>query len=411
MKLIITPHVVYNILREDAAASETAFMGIDTADVIRMISSYPQAVLMRFSGYVDLSSLLYAVHASAARFIVGAEEYGCLYFLFADGLDVDDMSLLQGDRLPGCSRMQRSMLSRDAFKESSSRKDDLAADVCLFFPKDRSRTVEEIQSFFAENLYGHYAAADDKLIQSEVWDKFSSALLHSLSDGELIILRDKMQEDGNCPGRLSYKTSAILDRRMNADIKTSTLLRLYSNKDSKRVSFAAKELKRRYPMLSQEKQRSVLRGFLMGGKNERTWAARRLRWQWIEAMGPLVARRWEETHEELLAYLVLRYLPAKYVMAQQDQLADVVDYSYVCARLGNEPGFVMDESRLSVPEYFYAVAKSGFPVNRAALQARLDAYLNSDNVREDQTGLLLWAMGQLHMTEPLIHLGGQLLEK
>lgn len=271
-------------------------------------------------------------------------------------------------------------------------------------------TRYDIMAFLRENAYPYYQDAEDIHV-GEWQDKMYNALFQSLPDAELADVTNRLQLESECPRSLFYKARAILSRKVDlkdADVPTQKLLRLYQDKSSKKVNWAMKELMRRFRGEDRDKQRQILRAFLCGGKKEMEWAGRRLRANWIPSFSTLVGERWKATHNPILAYVVLRHMPSAFVLEQQEELAAVTKYAYVCARLGNVNGFHLDSERLTIPEYFYVMAKLDIghsPMVNApvVMEFMLQEYLDEENMLEDEdVKTLLWAMGKLGMTEAII---------
>lgn len=268
-------------------------------------------------------------------------------------------------------------------------------------------------AFLRGNAYDYYRDTDASR-KGEVEDKLYSALFHSLEPEMLADVTNQLLIDHSCPRRLFYKAEKILSIKVfqsGDDVAIDSLLALYNDRASKRVSYAAKEIKRRYPEETHEVQCRILRAFLLGGKKELEWAGRRLRDHWVEALAPLVCERWEATHDSILAYAVLRHMPTEYVLRQQEALESVVEYAYVCARLGNETGFEIDDARLKLPQYFYAIARSEKYVNPGILITKLRKWNGKEEMTRDECGLLLWALGKLGLTDEVMRLLGEARER
>lgn len=167
---------------------------------------------------------------------------------------------------------------------------------------------------------------------------------------------------------------------------------------------AAKALAERFPRESVEIRHTILKKFLGGNQKDMEWASRYLRVHWTRSMSSLVRCRWRETHNPVIAQVVIRHLPDDFVMAEKDRLADVAGYPYVCARLVKVKGFVIDDSRLSTPDYLYVLAKGGRGMaDHSVIEERLDSYLNEDGWTSSRDlGLVLWALGQLGLSETII---------
>lgn len=270
-------------------------------------------------------------------------------------------------------------------------------------------TRYDIMAFLRENAYPYYQ--DPNAMRAGEWqDKMYNALFQSLPDEMLAEVCEQMLLE-KCPRSLYYKANAILSTKIelrDAHVPTSVLLRLYQDKNSKKVNWAMKELMRRYRGEEQDKQRLILRAFLCGGKKEIEWAGRRLRVNWIPSFASLVGECWKATHNTILAYVVLRHMPSAFVLEQQEELAEVTKYAYVCARLGNDPAFHFDSERLTIPEYFYVMAKlnaSHTPMinTSVVLEFMLQEYLDEEvDLEAEDVKTLLWAMGKLGMTESII---------
>lgn len=265
-------------------------------------------------------------------------------------------------------------------------------------------------TFLRENAYPYYN--DEESYFKGSWEnKYFVAFLQSLPDELLAQVVNQLLLDPNCPRMLFYKAEKILSVKVenrNAGYTTAQLLRFYKDKKSGKVTLAIKELMRRFRSESQDVQRVILRAFLCGGKKEMEWAGRFLRGHWIKSMSPLVAERWRETHNRILAFVALRHMPTAFLLEEQKALADAVGYVYVCARLGNVNGFHFDSDRLTIPDYFYVSAKLdvGHSPNinsQVALEYLLDEYLEYETCfLTDALCRLFWSMGKMGMSDALM---------
>ena len=276
-------------------------------------------------------------------------------------------------------------------------------------------TLIEILAFLRENAYPYYARRKHDF-DDEWQDGAYRALLHSLSTEDLVLLIRMMERENVCPLTLLYKARGILKSKYRAQldaIPTSTLLKWYIDKKSKKVGLATQALKTRFPKESVEGRRTILKAFLQGGIKELEWAARYLRRHWIRSMSPLVASRWQSTPNPILAQVVLKHLPDAFVLAEQDRLAEAAGYAYVCARLGKRKDFTIDSNRLSTPDYLYVLAKSGaknMDVN--SLEARINDYIDEgDWLSPQELHILLWALGKLALPETIIHTKRRIQER
>lgn len=271
---------------------------------------------------------------------------------------------------------------------------------------------ENVYAFLKENAYPYYKENDHRTAR-EWQDEMYRALLHSISEETLRDLVGKLELDADCPSTLYYKAKGVLkskERALHANVPTVTLLKWYTNKKSGKVNVAIKELMSRFHKESAERQRTILKAFLFGGKKEMEWAARYLRDHWTRSMTVPVGLRWKETHDRYLAYVVLRHMPTAFVMAEKENLAKVTKFTYVYLRLYKMTGFEMDKDRVSVPDYFYLSAKLGLPVE--GLEEMLTVYLPAnDYISSDDIGRIIWAMGKLGMTDALIRFAPLFQEK
>lgn len=151
-------------------------------------------------------------------------------------------------------------------------------------------TRKDIMAFLRENAYPYYQDADIKHI-GEWQDKMYNALFQSLPAAILAEVTNQLMLEQGCPQSLYKKARAILSRKVeliNEQVPTQELLRLYQDKNSKKVNWAMKELMRRFRGEDQDKQRQILRAFLYGGKKEMEWSGRRLRYNWIPSFASIV---------------------------------------------------------------------------------------------------------------------------
>ncbi len=265
------------------------------------------------------------------------------------------------------------------------------------------KTTEQFITFLLTEAYPYYGSED--YVKGSFKDRRLVAAMQSLSFEDLAEVWRYLECDLDCPRVLYYKFLQIIKgatERTEDKTPVTSLLKLYSGKGSRQA--AARQMKRRYGDMSQEDRRRVLLAFLTGSKKEREWAGRHLRDEWIEAFGPVVEDAWKKHHDRALAFVVLRRLPDSFVLEQQVELAEAAGYIYVCARLGSIKGFKVDTSRLSVPQWFYAMAKSRAEVSEDAVKGCLKEYLADEYFDPQEVNLLLWAMGRLGMTDELMAL-------
>jgi len=270
--------------------------------------------------------------------------------------------------------------------------------------------INGVLVFLKENAYPFYANEAQDL-ENHWQDDIYKALFHSLSEAELEQLMGMLDTDPDCPRTLYYKASGVLKFRFKVAmtaIDTATLLGWYTDKKSGKVSLAIKSLMLKYPKESVESQETILKAFIMGGKKEMEWAGRKLRDRWMESLATEVDLKWKSTHNPILGYVILRHFPDAYVLKEQDALAEVTSFAYVCVRLRNVKGFQMDSHRLSTPEFLYVLAKwdmeKSTAINIDVVAERfLNTYLNEvDNISPHDIGLIFWSLGKLGLTDAII---------
>lgn len=255
--------------------------------------------------------------------------------------------------------------------------------------------------FLRQNAYPYYAREKDR--NDDDWqDSAYRALLHSLPTEGLQELIGCFSVDRDCPSSLLYKALHIYQNRLS-DMNgrsTSTLLKWYVDKKSRKVVAAAKALMKRFPQENEENRRAILKAFLQGGIKEMEWAARYLRFHWTRSMTTVVGYRWKKTQNPVLAQVVLKHMPESFVWAEQERLAASAGYVQVCVRLGKRKDFHIDGSRLSPLQHLYALAKSGAKhVDLKTVEIRLSEFLDrQDWVSNRDLGLILWCLGKLGLT-------------
>ena len=269
---------------------------------------------------------------------------------------------------------------------------------------------QNIMAFLKENAYAYYANQNIDL--NSLWqDRLYRALFHSLPESELEQLMGILDTDPDCPRILYYKANGVLKFRVKATmtaIDTATLLGWYTDKKSGKVGLAIKSLMLKFPKESFESQAAILKAFIMGGKKEMEWAGRKLRDHWMESLATEVDLKWKSTHNPILGYVILRHFPDEYVLKEQDALAEVTSFAYVCVRLRNVKGLHMDSKRLSTPEFLYVLAKwemeKSTAINIDVVAERfLNAYLNEvEQISSHDIGLIFWSLGKLGLTDAII---------
>ena len=271
--------------------------------------------------------------------------------------------------------------------------------------------LDEIYEYIKTYAYPYYNNVSS-YYKLDMEDSAFRGVLDSLSIEELKQLLPRMEGDG-CPYRLYLKVKGLIKKKDCEGIRlipTKSLLDWYSDRKRMYRSQASAELIRRFHEEELAVKCAILKAFIEGNVKEMEWAARRLRDSWIESFTPYVRNRWEQSHNPLLGYVILRHFPDSYILEQQKELAAATKYSYLCARVGSYPEFVIDTSQLSIPDQFYVAAKLNLPVKTENMEKLLHKYMRGSFVSPIDFSLICWSLGKLHMTYLLMRCGAKLIE-
>lgn len=271
--------------------------------------------------------------------------------------------------------------------------------------------IDEIYEYLKEYAYPYYrnVTGYNKMDKE---DAVFRGLLSSLTIEELKQIMTLMEGE-EYPYTLYLKMKGIIKSKERIQMKiipTLALLDWYCEKNRKYRSKASAELMKRYNEEGLDTKRAILEAFMEGGIKEMEWAARHLRDAWTDSFKDVVQRRWEQTHNKILGYVILRHFPDSYILNQQEVLADAVGYAYVCAKVGSDPSFTIDSERLSIPDHFYVAAKLDLPVKSENMENLLKRFLAKPYVAPDEFGLICWALGKMHMTYVLMRCGQMIVK-
>lgn len=252
--------------------------------------------------------------------------------------------------------------------------------------------MDKILSLFKREAYPYYSSKVVSVTQRWQNQKFRQ-LLNSLADEELEYVISKLECDRrHCPGSLIEMVEGIQKYRKMLPldvIPLQTLLRLYTDKTSGKVNVSMKELMSRYHKVCAEDQRVILKPFLTGGKKEVEWAGRRLRDLWVRSLEKSVGECWKRTHNRIIAKVILRHMPAAFIISEQEELAKTTSYREVCGRLCNEKNYEIDRKRLSVPDYLYVLAKQSSKARilntSYDIDRMLDEYFQKESYLDEDT--------------------------
>ena len=277
--------------------------------------------------------------------------------------------------------------------------------------------VDDIVAFFAEEVSPIYESLQDS-------DKnIYHAILQSLPFNMLLEVEAGLSRRKDISWRLmDFIKWLKMHAKGNEPIET--LLRWYGNKKSKKVSYAFKQLTKRYETQSFNSQKKILRAFLSGGKYASEWAAARLRKRWIPGLDNKIKAAWKAHKGPVMAKTILYMMPEAFVLQEQEEIIQASTdpqsaYAILCGRLGNEPGFVIDESRLCIRDWFYVYGKLQRTEKIPEIDGKVDQFIRELDCQKYlpyadfsgnsflpylETGRIVWAMRRMGYTEGLMRL-------
>ena len=131
----------------------------------------------------------------------------------------------------------------------------------------------------------------------------------------------------------------------------ATLIKLYIDKKSGKVSDARKELQKRFDYLDWKDQKRIIFAFLQSGATDRQWAYGKIYSQWDKCYLKPIKALWEKYHEDMCAWSIIQHFPIKYVQKNAIQLEETNGYYHLCQRLAEDPNYCIDRSKLQDKEY------------------------------------------------------------
>jgi hypothetical protein len=151
------------------------------------------------------------------------------------------------------------------------------------------------------------------------------------------------------------------ERKRNTPI--ATLIKNYINKKSGKVPESRKEIQRRFDYLDWKDQKKIMQAFLESGKADRLWAYSKLLDNWDKSFEPRIKELWEQSHEGISSWVVIRYFPTKYLSQNIDKFTDDRDYYFICLRLAEDKSYIIDRSKLSITDYLSVLYHTGRPLS------------------------------------------------
>lgn len=203
------------------------------------------------------------------------------------------------------------------------------------------------------------------------------ALIASLSDEQMKDLADYADHNEDYSGlhqlidevRNPQEPKTHYIKPANTPVKQ--LFKWYTDKGSKKVSVARKELCKRFAALDPNVQFSILKLFLEGCMTDRIWAYHRYQEHWDKTALDKVVSCWEhaQSWDEWFysGLLIIRVAPEDLLLKLDDKLYVASDnrpvqilYKEFCLRLNANPNFQIRQCHFNEPaSYYYVLSKMG----------------------------------------------------
>ena len=145
-------------------------------------------------------------------------------------------------------------------------------------------------------------------------------------------------------------------RTVSRNNPIATVIKNYLNKKSGKVTDSRNEIQRRFFGLDWKDQKKIMAAFLDAGAADRNWAYSRLLDLWDATFEGKVQELWETYHEEKCSWVIIRHFPKEYLQKHIDQFNEGRDYYFICRRLAEDSGFVIDRDKLSKTDYLMALS-------------------------------------------------------
>jgi len=124
------------------------------------------------------------------------------------------------------------------------------------------------------------------------------------------------------------------------------LILWYTNRKSKKVVLARKELQRRFLYLDYDDQVEIITTMLKGGKVDLDWCFDILRKWWSEEILEPLIELWDNHHYERCGWLLTRHCTIEQIKPRVQDLCYDSNYYNLCKRLAPELWFVIDKEKL-----------------------------------------------------------------
>lgn len=139
----------------------------------------------------------------------------------------------------------------------------------------------------------------------------------------------------------------------------ATLIKNFINKKSGKVAESRKEIQRRFEHLDWKDQKKILMASLDSCKSDRQWAYSKLYNHWDKSFEAKVKKLWDELHEPMCAWPIIRFFPISYVKENMASFTGERDFYFISLRLAEDPDYVIDRSSLRTVDYLAVLYYSG----------------------------------------------------
>lgn len=139
----------------------------------------------------------------------------------------------------------------------------------------------------------------------------------------------------------------------------ATLIKNYINKKSGKVAESRNEIQRRFEHLDWKDQKKILMASLDSCKSDRQWAYSKLYNHWDKSFEAKVKKLWDELHEPMCAWPIIRFFPISYVKENMTSFTGERDFYFISLRLAEDPDYVIDRSKLRTVDYLAVLYYSG----------------------------------------------------
>lgn len=139
----------------------------------------------------------------------------------------------------------------------------------------------------------------------------------------------------------------------------ATLIKNFINKKSGKVAESRKEIQRRFEYLDWKDQKKILEASLDSCKSDRQWAYSKLYNHWDKSFEAKVKKLWDELHEPMCAWPIIRFFPISYVKENMTSFTGERDFYFISLRLAEDPDYVIDRSKLRTVDYLAVLYYSG----------------------------------------------------